>query len=316
MDSNWFKELFIDEAKAAQSRHSGGSAGEIKLQEKTVTVNGEVVPDVGYDGLSKVTVSGIPDELTRIIGEHGKSSLASNFVRYAMSYYEGTEIPLFDISNVTDMEGMFHTCKNLTAVPSFDTSKAVNMKLAFTNCTSLTTFPLLDTSKVTDMSYMFQTCTSLTTIPLLDTSKVTNMDSMFRFCHSLITVPRLDVRNVNVSGAMLGSCCNLTECWLRNIKTNLQVGSGSSWGHLLTLESLIHLIKELRDTGSMKQLTIGSVNLNKLANVYVKTVPITDEMRAEDDLIDEKLPFEVCESTDEGAMLITNYALLKNWSVL
>jgi len=102
---------------------------------------------------------------------------------------------------------------------------------------------------------------------------------------------------------------------LRNIKTNLQVGSGTSYGHLLTVDSLIHLIKELRDTGFSKTLTIGSANLEKLANVYVRTIDITDEMRAEDDLIDEKLPFVVCESTDEGCMLIKDYVNFKNWKL-
>ena len=169
--------------------------------------------------------------------------------------------------------------------------KASYLNGLFYNCTSLTTVPLFDTSKVTDMNSMFYGCTSLTTVPLFDTSKVTNMSSMF------------------------DRCTSLTECWLRNIKTTLQVGSGTSYGHLLTLDSLIHLIYECRDTGSLKTLTVGTANLEKLANVYVRTIPITDEMRAEDAYIDEKLPFEVCESTDEGAMLIVDYAVEKNWSI-
>lgn len=36
---------------------SSGNNGSVKLQQKTVTKNGEVTPDVGYDGLSKVTVN-------------------------------------------------------------------------------------------------------------------------------------------------------------------------------------------------------------------------------------------------------------------
>jgi surface protein len=165
------------------------------------------------------------------------------------------------------------------------------MTAMFDGCRSLTTVPLFDTSKATQLTYLLRDCSSLTTVPLLDASKVTDMSYMF------------------------SGCSSLTECYLRNIKVNLQVGSGTYWGHLLTLDSLIHLIKECRDTGSTKTLTVGSANLNKLANVYVRTIPITDEMRAEDDLIDEKLPFEVCESTDANAMLITNYALEKNWTI-
>jgi hypothetical protein len=63
-----------------------------------------------------------------------------------------------------------------------------------------------------------------------------------------------------------------------------------------------------------------------LETVYVKSIAITDAVRERfeimegvvienDDLIDEKLPFVVCEPTDEGATLITEYVLLKNWQV-
>jgi hypothetical protein len=60
---------------------------------------------------------------------------------------------------------------------------------------------------------------------------------------------------------------------------------------------------------------MASYNIDKLASVYVRLIEVTDEMRSEDDLVDEKKPFEVCNSTDEGAMLITDYVLTKNWAL-
>ena len=226
-----------------------------------------------------------------------------------------TTVPLFDTSNVTDISYMFDDCSALTTVPLFDTRNVTNMRAMFADCSALTTVPLFDTRNVTNMASMFADCSALTTVPLFDTSNVTDISYMFDTCSKLTTVPLFDTRNVTSMSYMFYKCIGLTECYLRNIKTNLLVGSGTSYGHLLTLDSLIHLIKELRDTGSSKTLTVGSANLEKLANVYVRTIDITDEMRAEDDLIDEKLPFEVCGSTDEGAMLIVEYAAEKNWAV-
>lgn len=186
------------------------------------------------------------------------------------------------------------------------------MEYTLGGCITLTTVPLFDTSKVTNMQHMFSNCQKLNVIPAFNTSNVWNMQNMFYCCYDLATVAELDIRNVTKPSSMFVNCYALTECWIRNIKVNLTVGS-TSYGHLLTLESLLSLCKECRDTGSQKTLTIGSANLEKLANVYVKLIDITDEMRAEDDLIDEKSPFVQCESTDEGAMLIADYMTTKNW---
>jgi surface protein len=165
------------------------------------------------------------------------------------------------------------------------------------------------------MRNMFYNCTALLTVPLFDTKKVTNMPYMFYGCGALTTVPSFDIRNVPDLSDAFNSCKALTECWVRNIKTSIQVGYGTYFGHLLTLESLLHLCKECRNVNASRTLTVGTANLEKLANVYVKLIPITDEMRAEDDLIDEKYPFVQCESTDEGAMTIADYMTTKMWTL-
>ena len=185
----------------------------------------------------------------------------------------------------------------------------------FNGCQRLTTIPSLDTSTVTTMQRTFASCVNLTTVPSLDTSNVTSFEYAFAQCVNLTAIQELDVRNGIDMTKMLLSCASLKHLYLRNIKSSLQVASGTSYGHLLTVDSLVSLIYELRYQGSGRILTIGSVNLEKLANVYVRTITITDKMRAEDDFIDEKTPFERCESDDEGAILITDYIRFKNWSL-
>lgn len=51
---------------------------------------------------------------------------------------------------------------------------------------------------------------------------------------------------------------------------------------------------------------MGTANKAKIADTYVKLL--------EDDGTG-KHPFEVCESTDEGAMTIEDYCTAKNWQI-
>ena len=152
-------------------------------------------------------------------------------------------------------------------------------------------------------------------IPLIDTRKVTHVVYCLDYAQNLKRIPAWDLRSV-ISG--MSEFCRYTqqleEIWIKNIGKSFSV----YWSSSLKVECIIHLIRELRDMNSALTLTIGSANIAKITGdnaVYVRIIDITDEMRAEDDLIDEKLPFEICESTDEGAMLITEYAQLKNWQI-
>ena len=340
----------LDFLSLALSKKGSGGKEEIQLQEKTVTENGEYTADEGYDGLSKVTVevasSGGENPWQAVIDAKGCYFLfgtSSKNVNITDTIVADV-LNSIDTKNVTNISTMFSGCAALTTVPQFDTIKVVNMSSMFNNCTALTSVPLFDTRNVTDMGYMFYSCTALTSVPLFDTrnvtntgsmfgncpqltsvplfdtSKVSNIGGMFSGCKALTTVPQFDIKTAINMSAMFSNCKALTEIWIKNIKVNLQVGYGdgsssSHYGHLLTVDSLVHLCYELCDTGSVKTLTVGTANRAKLADVYVRSIEITDEMRAEDDLIDEKLPFERCESTDEGATLISDYVTLKNWKL-
>ena len=222
-----------------------------------------------------------------------------------------TTIPKIDTGNATTMSNMFYNCVNLTTISEIDTSKVVNMIKMFYGCSALTTIPKIDTSNATTMSNMFYNCTSLTTIPEMDTSKVNDMSSMFKTCTSLKTIPEMDTSKVTNMSYMFQNCAKLTNLTLYNIKTNLQIGSKTSYGTLLTQESLINTCKECVKQRSARTLTVSSASKTILDSVYVRFTDSSVTTIA----VDEKGDVEVCESTDSGAMTIAAYMTLKSWAL-
>lgn len=220
-----------------------------------------------------------------------------------------TTIPQLDTRNVADMSSMFFGCAALTAIPQLDTSNATNMASMFAACVALTAIPSLDTSNVINMSNMFGSCNSLTSIPQLDTSNVINMSNMFSGCSALTSIPLLDMNKVIGSystSSMFNKCENLTNLTLLNIHQHIDVKESP----LLTTDSLVNTMKECIKQTSTRTLTLHATSKANIANVYVK---FTDGSTTID--VGQKGNVVVCESTDEGAMLITDYMALKSWSV-
>ena len=330
-DSNYLEKLFTDEVKGALNK--GGQTSDETDNPLEVFI---AIRD-GSSLFKNVTDANF-EALNAALSKTDTSSLTTLYQAFHSSTATSLSLNL-NTTNVTSMLGMFAYCESLQHAPDLYTGKVTTMKQMFSNCKAMVDAPLYDTALVTDMQQMFENCYKLSTVPPYDTTSVTTMATMFRndsalisipkfntpnvtnttstfyYCTALTTIPELDMRNVTAASSMLERCGKLTEIHLKNIKTNLQVGSGSTYGHLITKECLIELIYELRNTGSSQTLTIGAANLEKLTDVYVKTIEITDEMRAADDLVGEKLPFVVCESTDEGAMLISQYVSAKNWAL-
>ena len=140
-----------------------GGGGDYEIKPLTVTENG--VYDVSGEAYKPVRVN-VPQT-----AQSGtlKAVLDATKSTYNLFYnYQGTAvdglISYSDTSNVTNMEGMFFRCDNLSSIPQLDTSKVTKMVETFYGCKKLTTIPRLDTSKVVYTRNMFGDCSSLTSI--------------------------------------------------------------------------------------------------------------------------------------------------------
>ena len=197
----------------------------------------------------------------------------------------------------------------------YDDTENVSLKMLFYQ-SKAKYVPSLNAKGSDSIQVMFAGCSNLIEVPFLDTAHILSVQQFVDGCSLLEVIPAYDFRKVIYTNNIFRNCSNLKEIWIKNIPNTIQVASGDTYGHLLTVDSLVHLIQELIPPSLRQQtLTIGEINREKLTNVHIRLIEITDAMRAEDDLIDQKLPFEVCESTDEGAIPIIDYANSKNWNI-
>lgn len=271
-----------------------------KLQEKTANENGEYVPDTGYDGFSKFNVnvesggSGAEDLTEELTAQDtALTSLESAVDKLPEPKPDRLQWKCDNIKRL-DYEFQYYQGESLDDI-----------------CAGL------DTSNVTNMYYTFASCNKLKSLPKLNTINVKDMRGIVTSCSRLVTVSLLDMISVTQNVLMFSYCTNLTNLTLKNIKVSLEIGSGTSWGTLLTDESLINTAKELWDkTGSTSQtLTVSTTSNSRFDAIYVKLVDATADMIAQDEYITNKKPCVVCESTDTGAMTLREYVVSKNWAL-
>ena len=253
-------------------------------------------------------------DVTEYTSDHIAFDATSNVENMDSMFYKCTKltrIPLFDTSKVTIMTDFLFGCNSLIEVPNFDLSNVTKLDGAFWNCTSLEFIPDFNTSNVVDFSDCFRGCTSLKEVTLSHVGKATKLDYIFYECTNLEKVVLGSVYMANYYSAFT-KCENLTELTVLDIANNLSLKDSPK----LTTESLIGICKECVSRqnagGTAIELTLNEASIEKLANVYVKfTDPSITEI-----LPGEKGDVEVCESTDEGAMTISAYMALKNWTLV
>ena len=163
----------------------------------------------------------------------------------------------------------------------------------------------LDTSMVTNMEYMFYDNPNLITIPLLVTSKVTTTKNMFYLSGNLKIVPAIDVRSVTAMDNMFTACGSLKSILMYGMKVKFDISSSNKF----ETSDLVTILSNCQVLTSSQTLTMRSTNLAKLADVYVKPtgVELYEGITCN--------PCVICDSTDEGAMLATDYFNAKGWTL-
>jgi surface protein len=171
------------------------------------------------------------------------------------------DISSWDVSNVTDMSGMFTGSLFNQDISSWDVSKVTNMSYMFTATpfnqdisgwdvsSELTDMSVMfyksqfnqdisgwDVSNVTDMNYMFYACPFNQDISGWDVSKVTNMSRMFYYCRFNQDLSGWDVSSVTDMGLMFTNSQLSSQNYdktligwasLPNLQSGVQLGADS-----------------------------------------------------------------------------------------
>ena len=202
-------------------------------------------------------------------GGTGDKIMLTNGTKFAFSTAFDPE--LYDVSNVTDMNTMFHSATTLTSLDlsSWDTSKVTTMESMFNVCRSISYLDIsnFDTNNVTTMKYMFNSGTSLESLDLshFQTSKVTTMENMFSVCSRLtdLDLSSFDLTNATNMINMFWNCTALISLKLPDLGhnegcTTLDLSACSA----LTKDSILYLFNNAFDRATAGYTKAFTITLN------------------------------------------------------
>lgn len=249
--------------------------------------------------------------------------------------------PFRNIGDGVDFQSTFSSCGSMTHSEPINLGKPTKLYATFSNCSSLDTEVIIDMSNVTDgLNQTFSRCSKLPKVTLTNIGAITSLNNAFNECVSLEeiildntgsviyfnnafsgcskakTIKTIDFYSATGSiMTVFDSCTALENLIVKNVKLSIRILS-----QVLSNASLLNTAQELWDNtdnalGGARTLTMSTPSKTAIQSIYVKLVDVTDEMRENDQYIDNKKPCIECESTDEGAMTLEEYIISKNWSI-
>ena len=275
----------------------GGGGGETaKLQKKSMTVSSAtatIVPDAGYDGMTKVDVDateyGTSNYNDGVLAQKAKLTeinITENGTYTKEDGYSNVVVDVKAPTETVDLKTGIKFGNSTFSVMPFTLicdSGVTNLVQMFSYCSNLTTLDVsnFNTINVTDMNYMFNGCRSLTTLDVsnFDTSKVTNMEEMFGYCYNLTT---LDVSNFNTSNVtsmnyMFANCGKLTSLNLSNFNTINVNNMGSMFfdcNNLTTLDlsnfntiNVTNMYSMFDNCDNLTTLDLSNFNTSKVSDM-------------------------------------------------
>ena len=254
------------------------------LQEKNVTPSKEVqeiIADVPYDGLSKVTVDAYtPITDKKIITENGTYKASDdNLDGYSEVEVATSGVDINEYFKPTIQGGYGYGWRDsfikFRSPLIVEGTSGYDM---FNNYAFETAPELIGAEKLTSAMQMFYLSNYLKYVPDFNTSNVTTMYAMFQYCPNLITVPKLNASKVVMIANIFGNCDNLTNLGgLENLGQAYDPTKSANYSsytlylstsNKLTHDSLMNVINNLYDIKSKgcnpQSLVLGSTNLAKL----------------------------------------------------
>ena len=156
------------------------------------------------------------------------TSLASLFI-FNRKRKDFSGLETWDVSHITDMSGMFDSCKNFTGkeIENWNVSNVTNMGLMFVDCEKFNAnLSKWDIRSVEKTAFMFQNCKNFTGKGLerWNTKNIKNMMGMFKGCEKFnIDLSYWRTYNLEKMMYVFQNCRNFTgkglETWnLSNVK--------------------------------------------------------------------------------------------------